>query len=132
MVLIVEDEAISRKALQRLLRLSGLETRAAGSAEEAIGMMLQDGPPELALVDINLPGMNGVEFVAELHRHYPNLPCVFMTANDDALTAQIRSACPEPTFRKPFDVSSLLRLISSRINVNRLHASLGHCGTLEN
>ncbi len=125
MIMIVEDEAISRRALQHLLRLSGLKTRAAASAEEAIGIMLQGGPPELALVDINLPGMNGVEFVAELHRQYPNLPCVFMTANEDALNDQIRSACPEPTFRKPFDVPELLHLINSTIRLNPLQHDLG-------
>ncbi len=111
MVLIVEDEAISRRALQQLLRLSGLETRVASSAEEALSMVRGGRVPEMAIVDINLPGMNGVEFVRQLHCSYPNLPCVFMTANEEAMNDQIRSACPELTLRKPFDVEGLLRLI---------------------
>lgn len=113
MVLIVEDEAISRKALQQLLRLHGLEACAAGSGEEAMRIVAWGGPPTMALVDINLPGMSGVEFVRQLHRRYPNLPCVYMTANDEAMLEQTRTASPEPTFRKPVDVPSLLHMVLS-------------------
>src|SRR5947208_2850977 len=112
MVLIVEDEAISRRALQHLLRLHGYEARAAGSAEEAIQQVLSCGRrPDLALVDINLPGMNGVEFVRRLHRLFPSVRCVFMTANNDAREERLQSACAEPTLRKPFDVPALLDMV---------------------
>jgi two-component system response regulator (stage 0 sporulation protein F) len=79
-------------------------------------MVAWGGPPTMALVDINLPGMNGVEFVRQLHRRYPSLPCVYMTANDEALFEQARTASPEPTLRKPFDVPSLLHVILSATN----------------
>ena len=111
MVLIVEDEAMSRRALQQLLRLNGYATCAAGSAEEAMRLVDQQGPPTVALVDINLPGMSGVEFVKKVHRRFPNLSCVFMTANDEANEERIRAGHREPTLRKPFDVPTLLTLI---------------------
>src|SRR5438105_13834169 len=112
MVLIVEDEAISRRALQHLLRLYGYEARAAGSAEEAMQQVLANGKrPDMALVDINLPGMNGVEFARRLHRLFPAVRCIFMTASDDAREERLRSASPEPTLRKPFDVPSLLHMM---------------------
>jgi CheY-like chemotaxis protein len=112
MVLIVEDEAISRRALQHLLRLHGYEARTAGSAEEAMQQVLATGHrPEMALVDINLPGMNGVEFVRRLHRMFPSVRCVFMTANDAARDERLGSASAEPTLQKPFDVPDLLRMM---------------------
>ncbi len=121
MVLIVEDEAVSRRALQQLLRLSGLETRAASSAEEAISMVSQGGAPDMALVDINLPGMSGLEFVRQIHRTFPLLPCIFMTANDEAQNEQIRGGGNEPMFRKPFDVPRLIHLIIQTIGKSRVH-----------
>ena len=112
MVLIVEDEAISRRALQHLLRLHGYEARAAGSAEEAMQQVLATGKqPEMALVDINLPGIDGVEFVRRLHRMFPTVRCVFMTASDTAREERLRAAGVEPTLRKPFDVPSLLHMM---------------------
>src|SRR5690349_1328694 len=126
MVLIVEDEAISRRALQHLLRLHGYEARAAGSAEEAIQQVLATGHrPDMALVDINLPGMNGVEFVRRLHRMFPSVRCVFMTANDAAHDERLRSAATaaaaaEPTLHKPFDVPALLDMMDHELD--RPHA----------
>jgi two-component system response regulator (stage 0 sporulation protein F) len=122
MVLIVEDEAISRKALQQLLRLHGLDACAAGSGEEAMRMVAWCGRPTMALVDINLPGMDGVEFVRQLHRRYPSLPCIYMTANDEAVLEQVRAASPEPTLRKPFDVPSLLHMIVSASDARSMPA----------
>lgn len=121
MVLIVEDEAISRRALQSLLRLSGLQSKATGSAEEAMSFIGECGVPEMAIVDINLPGMNGLELVRQLHESFPTLPCVLMTANEDAHLEQIRGGGTEPMFRKPFDVSRLLHLVLKTINDSHFH-----------
>ena len=111
MVLVVEDEASSRRALQQLLKMHGYETRVAASGEDALQWVKCEGPPHFAVVDINLPGMTGVEFVRQLHRSYPSLPCVFMTANDEAHKEQMRAGGPDPTLRKPFELSRLLHMI---------------------
>jgi CheY-like chemotaxis protein len=111
MVLIVEDEIISRHALERLLQLHGHDARGAATAEEAMGLISGGDRPNMALVDINLPGMSGVEFVRRLHRVYPSVPCIFMTASDDARDERVRSACQEPTLQKPLHVPTLLHLI---------------------
>jgi CheY-like chemotaxis protein len=114
MVLIVEDENISRHALERLLQLHGQDARGAATAEEAMRLVSRGDRPNVALVDINLPGMSGVGFVRRLHRVDPSVPCVFMTASDDARDEQVRSACKEPTLRKPLHVPTLLDLICGR------------------
>jgi CheY-like chemotaxis protein len=111
MVLLVEDEAISRRALQTLLRIHGYRVRAVGSAEDGLRMILEGDVPDVAVVDVNLPGMSGVEFVRRVRRLYPKLPCVFMSANDEVNLEHIRQAFEQPALRKPFDVSNLLSLI---------------------
>src|SRR5689334_18545612 len=63
-VLIVEDERVARRALANLLAASGYVAQAAGSAEEALGLLnLKGQPPKVILVDLNLPGMNGLDFI---------------------------------------------------------------------
>lgn len=111
MVLLVEDEAVSRRALQTLLRIHGYQVRAVGSAEDGLRMIAEGYVPDVAVVDVNLPGMSGIEFVRRVRRLYPKLPCVFMSANDEVNLEHIRQAFRQPALRKPFDVSNLLSLI---------------------
>lgn len=121
MVLIIEDEAVSRRALQSILRLHGYEARAVGTAEDGLRLIVEGDVPDVAVVDVNLPGMSGVEFVRRVHRTHPKLPCVFMSANDEVNLEQIRNVFREPALRKPFDVSRLIGLIA--------HAATAATGT---
>src|SRR5215203_4852527 len=73
-VLIVEDERVSRRALAALMTASGYTTEAAGSAEEALAAVRTEGVhPDIALVDLDLPGMNGLEFIGQLTRMEPGV-----------------------------------------------------------
>jgi CheY-like chemotaxis protein len=111
MVLIVEDEVVSRRALLGLLRLNGFKTKAVGSAEDGLRLILNGEVPDVAVVDVNLPGMSGIEFIRRVRRLHPLLPCIFMSANEEVNLEQIREAFRQPALRKPFDVSSLLHLL---------------------
>jgi CheY-like chemotaxis protein len=111
MVLIVEDEAVSRRALQTLLRIHGYTVTAVGSGEDALRLVSTGQVPDVAVVDVNLPGMSGVEFIRRARFLHPKMPCIFMSANDEVNLEQIREVFREPALRKPFEVSNLLRLI---------------------
>ncbi len=113
MVLIVEDEAVSRKALAHILRLHGHQTRAAESGEQAMAMLHDGSVPDAAIVDINLPGMSGFEFARRLRREHPLVPCVFVTANDEASIQHLRRGTAQATLQKPFDVPKLLSWIDT-------------------
>jgi len=113
MILIVEDEAISRRALQHLLRLNGYSSQAAGSAEEALRMTAEGLVADVALVDVNLPGMDGVEMVRELQRRNPSVRPVYMTACErDDLPAGCETQSMR-YLRKPLQVAALLDVIAS-------------------
>src|SRR5262245_36618408 len=79
-VLIVEDEAVSRRALSALLMLSGHDTRAVPTAEDALEIVANGNIPEFALVDLDLPGMNGMDLIRRLRRDHPNVVPVLITA----------------------------------------------------
>ena len=113
MVLLIEDEAVSRRALQMLLRLSGQSVKAVASAEDGLTSIVENGAPDVAVVDVNLPGMSGVEFRRRLWRLCPNVKCIFMSANEEVNLDYLRRKFHDSALRKPFDFASLLALVTS-------------------
>lgn len=81
-ILIVEDHAILGKALVRLLteKVDHTVVTVVGSAEEAIEQ-LPGLKVDMALVDVSLPKMNGIQLVGYLHEKYPQLPCLVITGH---------------------------------------------------
>lgn len=81
-ILIVEDHAILGKALVRLLteKIDHTSVTVVGSAEEAIEK-LPELQVDMALVDVSLPKMNGIQLVDYLHEKYPQLPCLVITGH---------------------------------------------------
>jgi CheY-like chemotaxis protein len=77
-VLIVEDIADSRRILRRLLSLDGHDVREAGDGHEGLAALLSQ-PPDVALVDVGLPGLDGYE-VARIARKNPALNRVRLVA----------------------------------------------------
>ena len=68
-ILIVDDEATVADSLQLILSGRGYDVRAVYSAEQAIEV-LADWPPKLAIIDVMLPRMNGIEFAKVLKANY--------------------------------------------------------------
>ena len=88
-VLVVEDENISRRALTHLLQQSGFRPAAFASAEAALREFDGGALPDVALVDVDLPGMSGLELLQRIRRRYPGLPVIIMTGLIDE---EIRAA----------------------------------------
>jgi CheY-like chemotaxis protein len=82
-VLIVDDTDSAKVVLSKLLRREGFETRTAGSATEALAA-LEEAVPDLVLLDISMPEMDGLSLLELLHRHprWSNLPVIMFTALD--------------------------------------------------
>ena len=87
MVLVVDDEAGARRALMRLLDHEGYETVGAGDGREAL-RSLEARRPDVVLLDIVMPGMDGLELLEALQRHpqFKALPVVVLTALSDTHT----------------------------------------------
>src|SRR6478752_823084 len=103
-LVVVEDDDHVRRALTRLLCSRGYGVRAFESAEAWLaGICPADG----AIIDINLPGMSGLELDERLRREGRAIPTVFITAHDEPGPA------PESRtiLQKPLDEQSLLDAI---------------------
>jgi len=89
-VLIVDDSRVARMALRRLMAqvAPGAEVVEAGSVDEALGVA--DGI-DVALIDYNMPGRDGLELAAELGARDPRIRRVLVTANvQDSLAERAR------------------------------------------
>jgi DNA-binding NtrC family response regulator len=109
MILIVEDDPIARRALQSLFATNGYPSRAVPSAEDALEVLHKADHPGLVLIDIDLPGMNGLDLLTQLQHEFPKLNCTLMSANDHALTRSGYRAVP--FFAKPLDLRRLLTFL---------------------
>ena len=77
-VLVVDDEELYRRAIERILRRVGYDVLMAPDAAEALHL-ISARPVDLVLCDIQMPGINGLELVRQIHEVQPDLPCIVMT-----------------------------------------------------
>jgi DNA-binding NarL/FixJ family response regulator len=84
-VLLVDDHALFREGLAFLLRplVDGLTTREAGSCEEALQDLKENGPADMVLMDLGLPGMSGLQGITTLRQQWPAMPVVALSSSDD-------------------------------------------------
>ena len=84
-VLVVDDEAVVRQFLTRCLEGWGYTVKQAGSAAEALEMMVGK-PASVVLCDIRMPGQDGLWLAERLRAHWPHTAVVMATAMDDLQT----------------------------------------------
>jgi len=111
-VLIVEDESVARRAMASLLASSGYHPAAYESAEEALEFVAGGEPPPVALVDVDLPGMSGLDLIERLKELHPNLVAVLITAAEGDRIDRFRSRHRVIYFRKPVDFGRLLQAMN--------------------
>jgi len=112
-ILIVEDNEKNLKLVRRILQVTGFDTREARSAEEGLALA-QERRPDLVLMDIQLPGMNGIQALACLRadERTRDVPVVAVTAS---VMIQDQSQITEAGFdgfiSKPINVKEFLATV---------------------
>ena len=108
-VLVVDDEEIIRKLLQRTLEAAHYDVVTAASGEEALNKVSQLDF-RVVLCDITMPGMSGIELLQQLTANWPETPVVMVTALADAQTAvEAMKMGAYDYIVKPFDSPDLLQ-----------------------
>jgi len=110
-VLVVEDDASLREALVDTLELAQIAALEAGSGEEALEV-LQANHADMVVSDVNMPGMDGHELLAQLRSHYPAMPVALITAYAQVGRAvEAMRAGAVDYLCKPFEPHQLIDLI---------------------
>ena len=106
-ILVVDDEALIRSSLSYSLEQAGYRTSSAPNAEDALAIAQRDHP-DLVLLDIGLPGMDGLEALSYF-RAQIGCPVIFVTARRRELDEIVGLELGADDFiSKPFDVDVLL------------------------
>lgn len=113
-ILVVDDDPFIVDFVMRALCEGGYLGCAAYDGESAL-LAIETARPALVLLDLHLPGLTGLDVVAELHRHHlAHVPIVLMTA--DAATAKQLPSTTFPEYMlKPFDLDTLLACIAGYV-----------------
>jgi FixJ family two-component response regulator len=107
-IAVVDDDALIRKALVRLLRASGFASCGFASGQEFLESWLRE-PPDCLILDLQMPGMSGIEVLQTLSRAEAHLPTIIITAHDEpAARAECLRHGVVAYLRKPLDDRVLL------------------------
>jgi len=124
-ILIVDDEVDNRELLQIILNWSGFVTQTAASGEEALIRGAAE-PPDLILVDLMMPNMDGCQLIASFRQkpETQHIPVIMLSAmNDSAIRKRALAAGADAYITKPIDRSELCEqvrgMLSSKRNANQ-------------
>ncbi|TAN39517.1 MAG: response regulator [Nitrospirae bacterium] len=123
-ILIIDDDPNLRKTLSDILRAKGYQTRAAGDGAEGLSLINQD-PADLALIDLRLPDMSGLEVLARIKADHPLTEAIILTGNatlDSAIEATNKGAFSY--LQKPYEIDQLLLHIRRALEKSRSEAKI--------
>lgn len=130
LVLILEDEKSLNEGLVKALRSGGFQTESVFNGRDGLALLDRGVRPDLILSDINMPIMDGFEFVQNFRNSFPDMatvPIIFLTAYDDKRSELIgRRLGADDYLTKPiYDMELLLIRVRSRLDqVRRLNAAI--------
>lgn len=118
-VLVIDDDPSIRRALDNLLRSTGLDVKTYPSTE-AFEQDTRPDAPACLVLDVKMPGMSGLEFQKKLFESEHQLPIVFITGHGDIpMTVEAMRAGAIEFLTKPFRDKDLLDAIEKGLERNR-------------
>lgn len=115
-ILIVDDQKGVRRLLEELFKKEGWDVKVASDGQEAINKV-EEGLPDIILMDVKMPNMNGLEASQIILQAHSRVPIIMMTAYGEievvkkALEAGVRKC-----ITKPFDIIILRDMVNNLIN----------------
>src|ERR1700720_128069 len=119
-VFVIDDDAHVRAAIQGLLKSVGLRSESFATAQEFLRSKRPDGPSCLVL-DVRLPGINGLEFQRDLADKGIRIPIIFITGHGDIpMSVKAMKSGAVEFLTKPFHDQDLLDAINQALERDRL------------
>jgi len=117
-ILVADDEHSICQAFSDFLVTAGYTPLVAGNGEEVLEIM-RDEMPEMIFLDVQMPGMNGLEVLAEIREEHPEIPVVIMTAFGTMHTAieAVRLGAFD-YLGKPLELSQIRQLLKNALDKN--------------
>lgn len=118
-ILVIEDDETMRAAMKKIFEMDGFIVKMAADGTELSGV-LEDASPDLILLDIGLPWLNGFELAQMLkeHKELKKIPLIFVsgkTSEDDMKRAFEIGA--DDFIKKPFEIEKLKKTVSTLLKL---------------
>lgn len=125
LVLVVDDLAANVRLLEAVLSPKGFRVATASSGEEALAVLGREHP-DLVLLDVVMPGMDGYEVCRRIRRDPATafLPVIMITASGEEQKIGALEAGADDFVNKPFDQAELLARVRSLVRVKRYHDTI--------
>lgn len=124
-ILVVDDEASILQSLEGILSDEGFESITVKSGTEALEK-IEEVMPDLVLLDIWMPGMDGMETLSRIREVYPNVQVIMMSGHGSIETAVKATKMGAYDFiEKPLSLEKLLLSINNALDYNRLEEEIG-------
>jgi len=122
-ILIIDDDDQLRNSFFKLLTEENYQVKTAASGEQGLEIIKKQ-TPDLVILDIRLPGINGMETFAAIHEIEPKLPVIIMTAYGTTQTAiEATKTGAFDYILKPFDIPDMLTIIKKALESGRFMRS---------
>jgi len=109
-ILVVDDETAMLETLSGFFSNRGYQMMTAASAEAALKLIAEE-QPALALIDIKLPGMNGIELLKKVKQDYPGVKTFIITAYDEENKRTVEQIGVDAFFAKPIGLDQLKKKV---------------------
>jgi adenylate cyclase len=122
-VLVVDDTPANVRLLEAVLTTHGQQVRSADSGAAALQIARSSDPPDLVLLDVQMPGMDGYEVCRQLRGHddTAHIPIVMITASGSAEKVPALDSGADDFIARPFDQAELLARVRSLLRVKAYH-----------
>jgi CheY-like chemotaxis protein len=116
-VMVVDDAPLTRSTLKRLLVREGYDAVTASGGGEALDKLEHQQPPDLILLDVHMPDLDGLELLERLHANpqWRALPVVMLSAESDAHTVHRANQLGAKAYlvKATFSVHEMMRQVKS-------------------
>jgi PAS domain S-box-containing protein len=113
-VLLVDDDELVLSSMEAVLEELGHTPTMASSGEQGLKMLLEDGCPDLVIMDLNMPGWGGAGTLPRLRAVHPNLPVLLVTGRADEAARTLAGIYPPVALlAKPFSLKDLQQNIQA-------------------
>ena len=130
-ILIIDDEPGIREGCRRALAPQGFSVQTAENGDEGL-QIIQAGGVDLALIDVMMPGIGGLELIARIHQHDPEIVCIIITgyATVELAVATIKQGAYD-FLTKPFTTDDLSLVVNQGLERRRLTLETQRLQTIE-